>query len=225
MRIYSNTAEAYKEILRDIVKMGRTLKSNTVQNLKDVGDEYIMKELQLYSFMVADDSDIMETCKDPEWIKKEFQERVSMDIINPGEAWKLRSDYWQQFMTNGKLCYTYGARMARATIAVEDLLTKNPNTRQGCIVLWRDNDHYVTNGKKRVPCSMYYNIQIRDGKVDIIYHMRSSDFFEHFRNDFTLACLLKRYMADRLGLPAGNSFMSVDSLHAYKKDWGTLGIH
>lgn len=233
MRIFGNTAEAYPEILRDIVKFGRTLKSNTVQNWKDVGDEYIMKEVQCYSFCVTDDSDMMETCKDPEWLEKEFEERIG-SLANPGEAWKLREEYWKQCMPDGKFCYTYGQRMVRATQQVIGLLSKNQGTRQGVVCLWRDLDHSNTNGKKRVPCSMYYNLQIREGKVDIIYHMRSSDFFEHFRNDFTLACKLKQYVAAQVNalltegetpLGIGKTFMTVDSLHAYKKDWESLNIY
>ena len=49
MRIFDNTTEAYPEILRDIVKFGRTAFSKTVQNLKDVSpEEYSMKELNLH---------------------------------------------------------------------------------------------------------------------------------------------------------------------------------
>lgn len=223
MRIFGNTMEAYPEILRDIVKFGRTLKSNTVQNIKDVGDEYTMKELQLYSFCIVDDSDNLTTCKDPDWVKEEFKERLI--ALNPGEAWKLREEYWSTFLTEGKMCYTYGERMSSIIPEVIDLLGENPGTRQGIIALWERGDHFVTQGKKRVPCSMYYNLQIRDGKLDIIYHMRSSDFYEHFRNDLTLAGLLKRFIAHELEVPIGKTFMSIDSLHAYKKNWGDLNIH
>ncbi len=33
-----------------------------------------------------------------EWADAEFQERISPNDINPGEAWKLRKDLWEQFL-------------------------------------------------------------------------------------------------------------------------------
>ena len=228
MRIFENTAEAYPEILRDIVKFGREEFSNTVQNLTDINrDDYLMKELQLYSFCILDDSDRRFTCKDPEWVLFEHKERISPERFpNPGVAYKLREDYWKQFQdAEGKFCYTYGDRIVYALSKATKLLQKNPGTRQAIISVWdREIDPQNTGGKKRVPCSVYYNVQIRDGKLDIIYHMRSSDFFEHFKNDVTLAGELRNTIANYLKVPNGKLFMVVDSLHAYKKNWGTLGI-
>ena len=227
MRIFDNTAEAYPEILRDIIKFGRTAFSKTVQNLVDVGpEEYSMKELQLYSFCILDDSDRRDTCKDLEWLMLEFRERVyKQQNPNPGVAWVVREEYWRKFLKDGKFCYTYGERMQDSVNKAIDLLRYNPETRQAIISIWdRVEDTMNTGGIKRVPCTMYYNLQIREGKLDIIYHMRSSDYFEHFRNDLTLAGELKHWVANKIRVPAGKTFMSVDSLHAYKKDWGTLGI-
>lgn len=228
MRIFDNTTEAYPEILRDIVKFGRTAFSKTVQNLKDVSpEEYSMKELQLYSFCILDDSDRRNTCKDLEWLMLEFRERVfESNNPNPGEAYIVRKEYWNKFLTDGKFCYTYGERMKPSLHKAIMLLMGNPETRQAIISVWdREIDTQNTGGIKRVPCTMYYNVQIREGKVDIIYHMRSSDFFEHFRNDLTLAGELKHFVSKSIGVPPGKTFMSVDSLHAYKKDWETLGIY
>lgn len=222
MRIFENTEEAYPEILRDIVKFGRLVKSNTVQNWKEVGDEYLMSEVQLYSFCVVDDSDMFDTCKDSEWVKEEFRERLVN--VNPGIAWELRKNYWETVMTDGKFCYTYGERMYEIIPKVIELLKSNEGTRQAVITLWQYGDHFLTNGEKRVPCSMYYNFHYREQALDLIYHMRSSDYYEHFRNDFTLASMLKQYVAKELGVKPGKTFMSVDSLHAYKKDWASLNI-
>jgi thymidylate synthase len=72
---------------------------------------------------------------------------------------------------------------------------------------------------------MYYNFRERNGKVDIIYHMRSSDYYEHFRNDIALAYLLLKYIATLSGKEVGSLYMTIDSLHAYKKDWGKLEIY
>lgn len=232
MRVFDNTTQAYPEILRDIIKFGRVVKSNTVQNIKDVSDDFKMKELQLYSFCVLDDSDRFATCKDPDWVVKEFHERWAVgigeetELVNPGVAYKMREKYWKQFLNSrGQFCYTYGERFKNSLNKVITLLKKNLETRQGIVCLWDiHTDPISIGGNRRVPCSMYYNLQYRDGGLDIIYHMRSSDFHEHFRNDFTLASELKYAIAKSCNLNPGKTFMVIDSLHAYKKDWEYLNI-
>lgn len=224
MRIFENAEEAYPEILRDLVKFGREVKSNTVQNWKDVSDDFLMKEIQLYSFCIANPTDCVLQSKDPDWVQVEFRERLAN--TNPGEAWELRAEYWRSVMTDGKFCYTYGERLYDVIPQVVGLLRDNPGTRQAILSLWEHKDHYNTGGKKRVPCSMYYNLQIREGALDIIYHMRSSDYYEHFRNDVALARLLQVEISRRLdNVPTGKLLMTIDSLHTYKKDWGKLNIY
>lgn len=227
MRIYTNSTELLEAVIRDVVKYGREVKSTTVQNLVGVSDDYLMKELQCYSFCLLNPASTLEKSfvKDPEWVKAEIKERISEKGENPGKAWELREPYWKTFLTEEKFCYSYGERITTSPGKLADLLRANPGTRQAITMIWdREVDIDNVGGKKRVPCSMYYNFQIREGKLDIIYHMRSSDIFEHFRNDVTLAYLYQDYIANLLDIPVGNLFMVVDSLHAYKKDWGSLGI-
>lgn len=69
---------------------------------------------------------------------------------------------------------------------------------------------------------MFYQFMVRDGKLDVIYVMRSSDFATHFQNDIWLADELRRYIASQLNLPIGKFIMFVSSLHIYKKDWDEL---
>lgn len=228
MRIFKNTKEAYPEILRDIVKRGIIYNSSSVQGVNTKGnDDFTYSELTLYSFMVEDSSDCLETCKDPEWVKAEFLERVSFKSINPGEAMKLREGLWSTMLKDGRFDYSYSERIREVGFFhIMGNICDNPSSRQNILSIWDKNiDELRIGTNKRVPCSMYYNFRERNGVIDIIYHMRSSDYYEHFKNDIALAHLMLEYIVKLTGMTRGKLFMSIDSLHAYKKDWGTLAIY
>lgn len=228
MRIFNNTKEAYPEILRDIVKRGVEYHSSSVQG-KDTknNDDYTFRELVMYGFCITDPSDAVENSKDPIWVQAEFQERVDPKCPNPGSAFRMREELWSPMLNEyGQFDYNYSQRMQQEKINHLVSNIKNmPSSRQNILSIWNDIDHSRIGTNKRVPCSMYYNFRERNGKVDIIYHMRSSDYYEHFRNDIALAYLLLKYIATLSGKEVGSLYMTIDSLHAYKKDWGKLEIY
>ena len=226
-RIYANSKEAISEIQRDLYEMGTVVQSLTMQD-KDVRNDegFKTKELQNYSFTILDDSDKDEIVTELDWCNAEFAERVSgwkniedYTPINPGEAHKLR-DVWKEFIHNGKFAYSYNERMYWQLNKVMEELKKNPNTRQAIIEVHnRKIDQDKMGGKARIPCSMFYQFMIRNGKLEITYVMRSTDFFTHFKNDIWLACELKNWMAEQLEISPGKFTMFATSLHAYKKDF------
>jgi thymidylate synthase len=72
-------------------------------------------------------------------------------------------------------------------------------------------------------CSMFYQFMIRKDsegtpRLSIIYVMRSSDFYTHFKNDIWLAVELRDYIAKELNIKTGLFTMFVSSLHMFKKD-------
>jgi len=182
------------------------------------------------------------------YIVNEFQERVSGTPTNPGNSYKSRQNLWSEFMHKGKFAYTYSERMYAQVWQTLNELTKNPESRQGIINIhsnicaWaRDTmlathpanecnivndsiDRINTGGSGRIPCSMYYQIMIRENKLDLIYTMRSCDLLVHFPIDMGLALCLLDYFADKLGLGYGTFTYFTGSLHAYQKDMDTRGI-
>ena len=101
-------------------------------------------------------------------------------------------------------------------------LREHPETRQAIIQVHNRSIDQFEMGKKRIPCSMFYQFLKRDGKLDIIYIMRSSDFATHFQNDIWLAMELQKYIASETKIPVGKFIMFVSSLHIYRKDWNLL---
>jgi len=217
-RIYQNMKEAISEIQRDIYEMGIKVHPHTMQN-KDVKDDerYETLELQNYSFCILDLSDKNSLVPVLEWCRAEFDERISPNTKNPGEAWKLRPEVWSEFLVDGRFCYTYSERM-NAFEQVQNVireLTVNPDSRQ-CIIHVHYPEDILIMRKKRMPCSIYYQLMVRRGELDIIYNMRSCDFNTHFRNDIWQASELRDYIAGELGIPPGRLYMNIGSLHVYK---------
>ena len=245
MRIYSNAYELMSETGRNLWEMGLEVRPKHYQNKNIEGNpDFITKELTceqicltklpdpeyLFIFNGKDD-----TCR---WAEAELQERISGHKLNPGEAWKLRPEVWEEFMHGGKFDYTYPERINRVFVYqglgdtylenIIALLKDDPDTRKAILSIFdpsQDGDHL--EGDKRIPCSMYYDFMIRENasvkkQLNICYHQRSSDFALHFGCDVYLAFRLMEYVAKRLEIQPGYLYHTIDSLHCYQRDWVKL---
>lgn len=234
MRIYSNSFELMSEMGRELNSYGQIVKPKTYQNKVIEGNEdFITKELICQQYCLTSLGDpvwLFVFSHSKEWADAEFQERIDIsDITNPGKAWELRKDLWEQFLVNGKFDYTYNERMVILPYTIQ-LLKSDSDTRKAVLPIFNGNgedDTLYYHGNKRIPCSMYYDFLIRqNGKgekvLHICYHQRSSDFIIHFGNDVYLAWRLMEYVAKEVGVKSGYLYHTIDSLHAYKKDWTSL---
>lgn len=237
MRIYSNSFELMSEIGRELNSYGQIVKPKTYQNKVIEGNEdFITKELICQQYCLTSLGDpvwLFIFSHSKEWADAEFQERIDIsDITNPGKAWELRKDLWEQFLVNGKFDYTYNERMVILPYTIQ-LLKSDSDTRKAVLPIFNGNgedDTLYYHGNKRIPCSMYYDFLIRqNGKgekvLHICYHQRSSDFAQHFGNDIYLAWRLMEYVAQEVGVKPGYLYHTIDSLHIYKKDWHFLSCN
>lgn len=238
MRIYMNWKEAYEEIKRDLAEMGIVVKPKTMQDKNIEGNpDFETKELQNYCYTIlnAKSSDV-EGVIQP-WADAEFQERITdpykvgfeefggclpvPNFINPGTAWELRKDVWTEYMHDGKMAYTYNERIWNNDQLSKIIarLKEDHDSRQLWLSIWDPTqDVDKLGGVSRVPCSLGYNFQFRDGKLNIHYVMRSCDFNTHFINDVYLGMKLLEYVANMCGMEVGNFTHTIFSLHVYKKD-------
>ena len=108
---------------------------------------------------------------------------------------------------------------------VVHLLASDPYTRQAYLPVWFPED--TGGGSKRAPCTIGYHFLMRDGKLDISYHIRSCDFVRHFRDDCYLTVRLLLWMLDKCrainedwdDVRAGRFVMQIGSLHVFRNDF------
>jgi len=237
MRIFKNLTDALGEIARDLREMGIRVHSKTYQDVDIANNpDFEAYEVQNYTYLVTDINP-----RDPglrptqPWVTNELVERLSGHPLNPGEAYKLRRNVWDQFLRAGKFAYTYAERIARVekhrelkevyhrlpsqVDLIVDLLKKDPASRQAFMSIWNpDIDLERAGGEARIPCSLGYYFQIRQGRLNMTYLQRSADFSTHFHNDIWLAINLQDAIAQRLEVPLGYFCHWLGSLHVFSKD-------
>ena len=234
MRIYANARQLMSEIFRDVLEMGIKVHPHSMQNKIVEGDEnFATLEITNYGYCLTaiPDEDYLFLFEDTKaWCQAELAERVSPTPVNPGEAWKLRPETWAQFMVGGKFEYTYNQRFNSygGLVKILNEIHKNPDSRQLILSVWDRSDVHFLGGKSRVPCSIYYQFLLRNGKLDIIYNQRSADVVTHFGNDIWLAFNLMKWVVDQvnsawnMGIHYGWLYHNIGSLHCYNKDLNTL---
>jgi thymidylate synthase len=227
MRIFKELFEMHAELRRELIHNGLLVHVETVQDKKVKEDKnYLTKELIGYSFLVKNSDNRDEWIKsldcNLDWCKEEFAERVSIHEINPGKAWKLRRKIWQEFIHDDKFSYSYNERLREQLNKTIDLLNSNPRSRQAIITVYDQHlDKDNRAGQKRIPCSMYYQFFIREGKLQLIYNIRSNDFVNHFPYDVWLATELQKYVADHnkhVAGQVGDFIYFCGSLHVFFHD-------
>lgn len=225
MRVFADCYELMSEMGRDVLEMGIRVHPASMQNKRVEGNEdFATLEINNYSYclqsMGNDEYLFIGDKRSKEWCKAEFTERVSGNIYNPGEAWKIREELWEQFLVDGKFDYTYSERIHNynGLNKIIKELKDNPDTRQAILSIWDPSDIQNIGGKKRVPCSIYYQFLLRNGQLDIIYNQRSADAYTHFGNDVWQAWKLMSFVADHLEVSRGFLYHNIGSLHVYNKD-------
>jgi len=219
-----------KEVERDLFEMGINVQSATVQDMVVKDDkDYSMLELNGYGYKLTTDEKLIEMVLhgggDINWLKAEFQERVSDELINPGGAYKFKRDLWEKYLHNGEFEYTYNERIREQLPYILKELHDKETTRQAVLTIYdQHKDMRNWGGKARIPCSMHFQFIVREGKLNLIYVMRSCDFLKHFMYDVGLALMLQRYVANNLQIETGNLTHFIGSLHAFKIDLDKRGI-
>lgn len=235
MRIYNNLEEALKETERELFEMGIKVCPQTMQD-KEVGGnpDFETTELQGYSYCITNHSDSLATFEkrkgNMRYLNQEMSDRLSPNWLNPGKSYHFRSKVWVPFLEKGgKFSYSYNERYREQLDRICLELHTNPDTRQAVMTVYdRHQDIQSLGGLRRIPCSMHYQFlrRKRNGKefLDIIYVMRSCDFYEHLIYDILLTMRLQEYVSNYLNIVYGNFTHFIGSLHAYKKDYATKGV-
>lgn len=113
---------------------------------------------------------------------------------------------------------------------VVNLFISDPLTRQAYLPIFFPEDT-GTHHLGRVPCTLGYHFMIRNGKLHIVYFMRSCDLRRHFNDDIYLTARLQVWLLQQLRAAAPSVFgeittgtftIFIASLHIFKNDWRAL---
>lgn len=108
-----------------------------------------------------------------------------------------------------------------------EVLLADPLTRQAYLPVWFPEDLGAARRGKRVPCTLGYHFLFRQGKLHLVYPMRSCDYLRHFRDDLYLTIRLLLWVLEqcRLADPGtwgavvpGVLTMHITSLHMFLSD-------
>lgn len=219
MRIYRNFQESRNEIRRDLREMGIVVKTNSYQDKKITDDSLSTYELQNYIYTVTQPK-LEDLNPIQPWADAEFQERLTVGLKNPGEAYILRDSIWNEFIQpDGRFAYTYSERIASQLELLISQVRNDPYSRQHFVSVWdRNIDPPRKGGLQRIPCSLGYIFQVRNGQLNITYLMRSCDFATHFENDVYLAHKLQHWLAYNIDIEVGLFTQYIASFHVFKRD-------
>lgn len=135
------------------------------------------------------------------------------DIFHPNMA---------KYSDDGKTLYgAYGPPIIEQIDYVLKSLTKDENTRQAVLTIWRQNPPVT----KDTPCTLSMQFMIRDNKLDMFVNMRSSDIWLGVPYDtFSFSCvalqvLHKLNFTGHKEYSAGKLYNYAASRHLYKTDF------
>lgn len=120
---------------------------------------------------------------------------------------------------DGTIAGAYGPRLVGEDGQLERvvaLLQHKPTTRKAVIQLFDAED--LRTDQRDVPCTCTLQFFVRDGRLDMMTHMRSNDVFVGLPHDAFCFTLLQEWVARRVGVDVGVYKHAVGSLHLYDKD-------
>jgi thymidylate synthase len=118
----------------------------------------------------------------------------------------------------------YGPRIVDQLSYVCDVLSDDHDTRQAVIEVWRPNPR----PSRDIPCTLTYQFVARDGMLNCIQSMRSSDVWLGYAYDAFNAAMLTGYVIlllrerkerGRKDLRVGHHTMFVGSQHLYERNF------
>lgn len=150
--------------------------------------------------------------------KAELKERLDPKYwCNPGRAWILDRERLEPFLnTYGCFSYTYSERMFGLHNLI-GYLKKNPGGRRAFLSIWFEETdaHNRTVGDPWLPCSIGYHFMKRNGKLHMVYLMRSCNI-DWLPTDIWLATGILEHVAEKIKAKVGDLQVFINSLHRYE---------
>ena len=207
---------AYKKLAKDLLETGHTMETRNIRGNT--------KELCNYMLTIND--------LDEEYVSlKTGKTNLTYLAAELLWYWSARNDVefidkfaklWGKLSDDGKTAnsaYGYILQKKYGFNQIEtivDLLKKDPYSRRAVLNINVPNKNVYET--KDEPCTVCLDYQIRNGKLQCTCVMRSNDMNFGLRNDLGFFISLQKYIAKRLGIPAGDYNHFAMSIHVYDRD-------
>lgn len=112
---------------------------------------------------------------------------------------------------------------------VVKLLASEPSTRQAYLPIWFPEDTGINNSGRK-PCTLGYHFIMRDGRLDVVYNIRSCDYYRHIRDDIYMTVRLLIWVLEQVSMinvafksvKPGKFVMHITSLHMFVNDYSVM---
>lgn len=160
-------------------------------------DDYIERELRWYKSMSLNVNDI------PPPVPTIWKAVATKDgFINSNYGWCIYSQ------ENGMQFFK----------CVEEL-KRNPDSRRAIMIYTRPSmqEDYNKDGMSDFMCTNTVQYLVRNGQVHALVYMRSNDAVFGYKNDYAWQKYVLNHVSQETGIPAGNIYWNVASLHVYER--------
>lgn len=160
-------------------------------------DDYIERELRWYKSMSLNVNDI------PPPVPSIWKAVATKDgFINSNYGWCIYSQ------ENGMQFFK----------CVEEL-KRNQDSRRAIMIYTRPSmqEDYNKDGMSDFMCTNTVQYLVRNGQVNALVYMRSNDAVFGYKNDYAWQKYVLNHVSQETGIPAGNIYWNVASLHVYER--------
>lgn len=142
------------------------------------------------------------------------------------------TDYWQALDRVSHTGYRVGLRGCYGDLeSLVRLLADEPLTRQAWLPIFFPEDTGNADGNARKPCTLGYQIIVREERAHIFYPLRSCDFVRHYHDDVYMTIRLLLWVIEQCRslnpywkkVRPGTYTMHMTSLHVFENDMRELG--
>lgn len=211
MRVFQNLNEAALEIKRDLAKSPLVHSSRVQQfEVESEAHEALCYDYTILKFPESEDELIQEGVQRGFWEEEEvpaisrwlhIETRARLNW-EPGEVTETAHPDLAKVLEGSEPAYTYTDRMHGALDALERLFIKSPDTRRGFWPIFHPDDAIRAQRDTRIPCSLGYQVLIRDVNgeqyLHLVYLERSCDFDRFWLTDLWLAREFQKELHRRL---------------------------
>lgn len=202
---------------------------NKLINQEFVTDKTGVKTVEIMNAsFIADEPAIFGTVNQ-EYVERELQWYKSMslnvnDIPAPVPAiWKAVATPDGRINSNYGWCI-YSKENGNQYNNVVKQLQENPDSRRATMIYNRPSMHVDFNkdGMSDFMCTNAVQYLVRDGEVHALVYMRSNDAVFGYKNDYAWQKYVLECVSNAIGIPAGNVYWNVASLHVYERHFDLI---